>query len=425
MRPLLAALLLLLSASRLLAEDPPAQRGPRLVLEKKALDFGEVVQGAKVRLALELGNSGDAPLVISHAETTCGCSLARLPEAPIPPGGKGELVVEFDSSDRTGQQGFEVYVYGNDPTQADRGAYCTHLVVKGEVRNEFRLAPRGAYFGELVRGGPAQERVVKVTGTGAAKGGFQPRLQGERPDWLEVTVSQAQPGGREAEVKVRLLPHAPRGEHLLQLVLATGLEAQPELRVPVAVTVAEQVLAPGAIVLGSLRRGQPWGESRIPIERLDAPTLSVRGLELDEKLIRARVVQVTPRRIDLLVSAAPELPPGALCTELRVRLDAPSHPLLRLPVYAAILPRVEVEPLELLLSGGEARASVRGARLRGARLEPAEAASAWQVELLPPAPGGAGVLLRAGSPDAAPPAAVVLETDAPGEEQVRIPVRAR
>lgn len=415
---LLACLLLALPAYA--QEGPPAPAGgPRLTLEARELSFGEVVQGQSVRLPIKLQNRGDAPLVISHAETTCGCSVARFPDAPVPPGGSAELVIEFDSRDRTGQQGFEVYVFSNDPTQADRGAYCTHLVIRGEVRNDFRLTPRGAYFGEVVRGGDAPQRTVKIVGTGPAREGFRPELvEDGLPGWVAVSLKPAERG---AEVAVRLLPHAPPGEHLLQVVLRTGVESQPELRVPVAAVVVEPLEAPGAIVLGSLRRGQPWPETRVPLLRRDADGLPVRAVEFDPALLRVRHAALTPRRTDLLVAPAPDLPPGPLATTITVLLDVPSRPRLVLPVFAAILPRVEVEPLELCPDDGQARLVVRGAAVRQAALEPADAA--WRVELGPPGPAGRTVTIVAAAPGAPPPAAVILSTDAPGEEQVRVPVR--
>lgn len=415
--PLVISLGLLLVALPVCAQDDPPSGGPRLTLEQKELAFGEVVQGQAVALPITLRNTGDAPLVISHAETTCGCSVARFPAAPIPPGGSAELVIDFDSRERTGQQGFEVYVFSNDPTQADRGAYCTHLVIRGEVRNEFRLSPRGAYFGEVVRGGAPQERKVKIVGTGPAREGFRPKLGSEAlPDWLQVELT---PVERGCEVTVRLLPHVPAGEQLLQIVLETGVEAQPQLRVPVAASVVDPLDAPSVVILGSLRRGQRWPATRVPLQRLEQDGVPIRAVEFDARLLEVTPSALTPRRTDLLVRPRADLPPGPFATTVTVLLDLPARPRLVLPVFADILPRVEVEPLELCPVDGLARVSVRGGAISAAALEPAD--STWQVELGPSGPTGREVRLRAGTGPA--PEAVVLTTDAPGEERVRVPVR--
>lgn len=412
--PRLLVLLSLLSPAAL-ADDAPR---PRMEVAEKQLSFGEVVQGQQVRVPLALKNAGQAPLVITHVETTCDCSVARLPAGPIAPGATGEVLVEFDSRERTGVQGFEVYVYSNDPAQADRGLYCTHFVVKGEVRSEFRLSPRGAYFGEFLRGSAAVERVVKVVGTGPARDGFQARLAGELPSFFEAEL---RPLERGVEVKVRLLPHAPPGEHLHQVVLATGIEEQPELRVPIAVTVVDRLLAPGAIVLGDRRRGEPAEPRRIPLERLDADGLEVKELQFDPKLLTVTAVPLTPRRVDLLVTVAPEAPAGLLAAPLVVRLDLPSHPRLEIPVFARVRPRIEVEPLELLPRDGAAAVTLRGGPVTATRFEPADAA--WSCEVSP-APSGHRLTIRAAAPGAPAPRALVVETGVPGEERVTIPVRS-
>lgn len=414
MRLRLIAPLLLVPLAVLADGDAPR---PKLEVEQKELSFGEIVQGQQVRIPLKIKNAGQSPLAITHAETTCGCSVARLPAAPIAPGETGEVVVEFDSRDRTGLQAFEVYLWSNDPTQTDRGAYCTHFVVRGEVRNEFRLTPRGAYFGEVLRGGPPLERVVKVIGTGPARDGFQAKLVGELPSFLQAEVKELERG---VEVKVRFLTHAPPGENLFQLVLATGIAEQPEVRIPVAATVVDRVLAPGAIVLGDPRRGETTEPRRISLERLDADGIDVTALRFDPKLLAVTSVALTPRRTDLLVAISPEAPAGPLAAVLVVELDVASHPRLEIPVFARVRPRVEAEPLALLLRDGTASATVRGAPVKATRFEPADAA--WSCEVAP-VEGGQRVTIRAKAPGAAPPRSLVVETDVAGEERLVIPVR--
>lgn len=58
-------------------------------------DFGLVEQGSSNTFTFVVTNTGDAPLVIEDAKSTCGCTVPKKPEAPIPPGATGEIEVTF------------------------------------------------------------------------------------------------------------------------------------------------------------------------------------------------------------------------------------------------------------------------------------------------------------------------------------------
>ena len=75
--------------------------------------FGTINEGEKVRHAFKFTNTGDNPLVITNAVASCGCTVPSYPKEPIPPGGSGEIVVEFNSSGRPGRQQKNVLIYSN------------------------------------------------------------------------------------------------------------------------------------------------------------------------------------------------------------------------------------------------------------------------------------------------------------------------
>jgi hypothetical protein len=76
-------------------------------------DFGKVTAGEKVAYTFSFENKGNAPLVISQATTTCGCTVSKYSRKPVPPGGSGTIEVIFDSSGRNGQQSKIVTVRSN------------------------------------------------------------------------------------------------------------------------------------------------------------------------------------------------------------------------------------------------------------------------------------------------------------------------
>ena len=81
-------------------------------------DFGTITEGEVVKHAYLFKNLGTNPLLISKAVASCGCTVPSYPKEPIPPGGKGEIVVEFNSTNRVGKQNKNVLVYSNGQEEA-------------------------------------------------------------------------------------------------------------------------------------------------------------------------------------------------------------------------------------------------------------------------------------------------------------------
>ncbi|MBL7472548.1 DUF1573 domain-containing protein [Robertkochia sediminum] len=62
-------------------------------------DFGKIVQGTPVEKVFTFTNTGDAPLIITNASSSCGCTIPQYPQnEPIAPGESGEILVKFNGS---------------------------------------------------------------------------------------------------------------------------------------------------------------------------------------------------------------------------------------------------------------------------------------------------------------------------------------
>lgn len=73
---------------------------PVMDFDEGQFDFGEIVQGTRVEHMFTFVNTGDAPLVITNARSSCGCTVPEYTREPVAPGEKGELLVKFDGSGR-------------------------------------------------------------------------------------------------------------------------------------------------------------------------------------------------------------------------------------------------------------------------------------------------------------------------------------
>jgi hypothetical protein len=95
-------------------QTPEKKDGAVITFEKKSHDFGDIMQGDKVEHTFYFTNTGNEPLIITNVQVTCGCTTPKgWPRDPIPPGGKGELTVSFNSAGKEGRQNKPVTIISN------------------------------------------------------------------------------------------------------------------------------------------------------------------------------------------------------------------------------------------------------------------------------------------------------------------------
>lgn len=95
------------------AADVEAQGSPAFAFNEEAFDFGEIEEGTVAKHDFVFKNTGDAPLIITNAAGSCGCTVPQWPREPIAPGEEGTIHVEFNSQGRTGNQQKQVTLNAN------------------------------------------------------------------------------------------------------------------------------------------------------------------------------------------------------------------------------------------------------------------------------------------------------------------------
>ena len=78
--------------------DAQAAAYPEVTFDETEHDFGTIDQGTNVEHTFTFTNTGEAPLVITNATSSCGCTVPEFTREPIAPGEKGELLVKFDGT---------------------------------------------------------------------------------------------------------------------------------------------------------------------------------------------------------------------------------------------------------------------------------------------------------------------------------------
>ncbi|NAS29778.1 DUF1573 domain-containing protein [Flavobacteriaceae bacterium R38] len=79
--------------------DEASRKFAAMSFESTEYDFGTINQGTQVEKIFKFTNTGDAPLIITNATSTCGCTVPEYPKnKPIAPGESGELLVKYNGS---------------------------------------------------------------------------------------------------------------------------------------------------------------------------------------------------------------------------------------------------------------------------------------------------------------------------------------
>ncbi|MCX2679602.1 DUF1573 domain-containing protein [Galbibacter sp. EGI 63066] len=81
--------------------DEAAKRLPVMTFEETEYDFGNIIQGTPVEKTFKFKNTGEAPLIITNAKSSCGCTVPEYhKDEAIAPGETGEIVVKYNGSGR-------------------------------------------------------------------------------------------------------------------------------------------------------------------------------------------------------------------------------------------------------------------------------------------------------------------------------------
>jgi hypothetical protein len=76
---------------------------PVMTFAETEFDFGEINQGDKVDHIFSFKNTGEADLIITYAQASCGCTVPEYPKEAIKPGESGKIKVTFNSAGKSGQ----------------------------------------------------------------------------------------------------------------------------------------------------------------------------------------------------------------------------------------------------------------------------------------------------------------------------------
>jgi len=122
----------------------PEKDAPRIFVEQPHYDFGTMQRGTTKSHEFVIKNTGHAPLKIRNGGTTCKCTLSKVADESIPPGGSTTVKLEWTAKADGGPFRQSATVLTNDPTQSQ-----VELLVDGQILAQSNVEPPDFLFDKL------------------------------------------------------------------------------------------------------------------------------------------------------------------------------------------------------------------------------------------------------------------------------------
>lgn len=335
----------------------------RLSFDETSYSFGTIREdGGKVSHTFRYSNTGDEPIVILSATTTCGCTVAAYDRKPVMPGRKGEIAITFDPMYRPGAFAKNINVYTSEKTKP----IC--LQVSGDVtareRSVEELYP--IYVGEGVRlddnfhafayveHGKTTRSALKYANT--SDKAVRVRLEPEKSSGvLQLDYPAVIPAGARGDIDISYgLPATSRvygtlhdmmrvyvdGKRTETLISITGIAVDNRDRVTDK-SIPKAELTKNIVKFGAVKHDDGESVGHFGITNTGSAPLNIRAVEVSVPEIRVsisggeRIAAGSTLDVEVRMRCPAERH-GAFVGRVRIITDDPARPMREMRVTAII-----------------------------------------------------------------------------------------
>jgi hypothetical protein len=322
LRATVAVMLLAVGAQAAATPSPmPTGAQPQIQAANPVYDFGQVVEGTRVKHEFTVKNNGKADLIIGQVQSSCGCTVAQSDKKRLSPGEETQLPVTFDTSHERGHASRRIDVYTNDPVTPDLA-----LTVQGVIKVESEATPAELDYGN-VKHGTALTRDVVISYHGKANDFKINKVSNSNSS---IAVTQ-EPGFK---LKVALLKTMPPGPFQDTIEVATN--GRP-LEVPVYGRIVGDLVAdPAQVSFGIL----PHGAGALRIVRLTnsgSRPVAIMGVSSSNPAVAVKSDPVTAGKLyKITLELRKGTADGQLRGQLVIQTDDPQQTSLTVPFYGIV-----------------------------------------------------------------------------------------
>ena len=312
---------------------------PKIRFNEAKFEFGRLRAGEIVKHEYTFTNTGDAELIISDVVPACGCTSLTEWTKNVPPGGKGMIPLQFNSTGMLGPVSRSVAVSSNDPDQP-----TVVLILEGVVWQQVEIRPNVALIQMPPDGSESFSTTLKITN------------QMDAPMKLEAPVSSVPQfrgrieeieAGKEFHLIVDTVPPLPAGNINGTITIGTSSKEVPGLSIPVmAIAQPMLLVSPAQMFLPAVPPDLP--EPYIISVRNQSPNpMTVTNAACDAPDTTVVIREKVPgKEFELVVSFPKDMKaiPGKTFT-ISADTSSPDFPKISIPVgFAQTRPRHPAAP---------------------------------------------------------------------------------
>jgi hypothetical protein len=132
--------ILLLICTLISAQEKTAH----ISVNKEKHDFGKAIEGETLNYDFILSNTGNGDLILKTVRASCGCTAVQPDKLELKPGESTKLHVEFNTTEREGEQQKYIFIYSNDPSKKE-----LRLAVAANVLSRYSAEVNNMKYGKL------------------------------------------------------------------------------------------------------------------------------------------------------------------------------------------------------------------------------------------------------------------------------------
>ena len=279
----LFGLLLALSPALGVADD--ALPKPVVKIENPLFDFGTVAQGVQVTHNFVIKNTGNADLMIHRIVPACGCTAAAASGDVIKPGKEGQIKVDLDTADFSGEKLKLVRVFTNDMEDPSLA-----ITLKGRIEPNVVIEPARVTFNSVVRSTTAGTDSRRVAVRVKPDSGLS--LVDVKSFSKFVSVKMLEKSEHAAVFEVLIDATAPVGELRDRLVVNFTGAKDMSLNVPVFANIEGALrLSPATISFGIVEGSQPI-ERSVKFENLGTKPVGIKNISSNDPAVSANFTSI-------------------------------------------------------------------------------------------------------------------------------------
>lgn len=247
-----------------LAAPDPTVGKPELEVKDTEYDFGVMDADADGSHAFTFKNIGTGPVSLAAGNTSCKCTVSEIGKEEIPPGESTEVVVHWEPNSYTGPFMQSAKILTNDPKYPE-----VTLIVKGKISAALVLVPEELKFSNpLPAGKPSVGKIeildfldqpMNITSSKFSDRETADYFQASFTPLTEEQIAEHPDCNSGVMVEITVLPGLPRGPFRQKLLIATGVEAESAIVLPIMGTVGDDISVVGKgwnQQIGELRLGR-------------------------------------------------------------------------------------------------------------------------------------------------------------------------